>query len=88
MLPSHRGQAPPGTALREEDRDAHGPACQGVARDVPGSVGLLHRPSLPCSPPNRATRWDADTHRSGARVHNQQCFGISTSQMFHGIYLS
>lgn len=28
VLPSHGGQAPQGTALCEEDRDAHGPACQ------------------------------------------------------------
>lgn len=42
---SHGGQAPPETELREEDRDAHSPTCRGVTRGVPGSVGLLHRPS-------------------------------------------
>lgn len=66
-----RWQALPGTALRVRKTEMH--------TVLPASVGFLHRLSLPCSPPNRATRWDGTEWSSGSQP---TVLGISTSQMF------
>lgn len=79
VLPSHGGQALPGTApVRKTE----------MHTVLPASVGV------PFYDWESALLPAKQGHQMGCRTGvelrftTQQCFGISTSQMFHGIYLS